>query len=186
MLGAQGVAEFLSAHPLSIVRYRLHSFMTDYKSTINLPQTDFPMKGDLARREPEMLKWWEEQGIYAKLREVARGRPTFTLHDGPPYANGAIHLGHAINKVLKDIVVKSRTLDGFDAPYVPAWDCHGLPIEHQIEKTRGKEIKKLEPAAFRQACREYAAEQIEGQRADFKRLGVMGDWSRSYSTMDRE
>ena len=114
------------------------------------------MKADLARREPEMLKCWEEQRIYAKLREVARGRPTFMLHDGPPYANGAIHLGHAINKVLKDIVVKSRTLDGYDAPYVPGWDCHGLPIEHQIEKTRGKEIKKLEPRAFRQACREYA------------------------------
>jgi isoleucyl-tRNA synthetase len=186
MLGAHRVAELLSAYLLPAIRYCLHSFMTDYKSTINLPQTDFPMKGDLARREPEMLKWWEEQGIYGKLREVARGRPTFTLHDGPPYANGAIHLGHAINKVLKDIVVKSRTLDGFDAPYVPAWDCHGLPIEHQIEKTRGKEIKKLEPAAFRQACREYAAEQIEGQRADFKRLGVMGDWNRSYATMDRQ
>ncbi len=128
----------------------------DYKQTLNLPQTDFPMKADLARREPEVQKFWEEQRIYAKLREVARGRPTFVLHDGPPYANGAIHLGHAINKVLKDIVVKSRTLDGYDAPYVPGWDCHGLPIEHQIEKARGKEVKTLEPRAFRQACREYA------------------------------
>src|SRR3954469_25086005 len=155
----------------------------DYKQTINLPQTDFPMKADLARREPEFLQWWQEQQIYAKLRERAKGRPTFILPDGPPYANGAIHLGHAINKVLKDIVVKSRTMDGFDAPYVPGWDCHGLPIEHQIEKTRGKEIKKLEPRAFRQACREYAQEQVNGQREDFKRLGVMGDWDRPYLTM---
>ncbi len=157
--------------------------MVDYKSTVNLPQTDFPMKGDLARREPEMLKWWAEENIYGKLRKIARGRPTFILTDGPPYANGAIHLGHAINKVLKDIVVKSRTLDGYDAPYVPGWDCHGLPIEHQIEKTRGKEIKKLEPRAFRQACRDYAMEQVDVQREDFKRLGVMGDWDRPYLTM---
>jgi isoleucyl-tRNA synthetase len=158
----------------------------DYKQTINLPQTDFPMKADLARREPEMLKWWEERQIYAKLRKVARGRPTFILADGPPYANGAIHLGHAINKTLKDIVVKSRTLDGYDAPYVPGWDCHGLPIEHQIEKTRGKEVKALEPRAFRQACREYAMQQADVQRTEFKRLGVMGDWDRPYMTMQRE
>ena len=155
----------------------------DYKNTINLPQTEFPMKADLARREPEILKWWQEQRIYAKLRELARGRPTFILPDGPPYANGAIHLGHAINKVLKDIVLKSRTLDGFDAPYVPGWDCHGLPIEHQIEKTRGKEVKTLEPRAFRQACREYAQAQVEAQREDFKRLGVLGDWDRLFMTM---
>lgn len=157
--------------------------MTDYKSTLNLPHTDFPMKADLARREPAMLQWWAEQDTYAKLRELARGRPTFILADGPPYANGALHLGHAINKVLKDIVVKSRTLDGFDAPYVPGWDCHGLPIEHQVEKTRGKQIKQLEPRAFRQACRDYALEQVNGQREDFKRLGVMGDWDRPYLTM---
>lgn len=155
----------------------------DYKDTINLPQTDFPMKADLARREPDMLKWWEANDIYGQLRKAAKGRPTFILADGPPYANGAIHLGHAINKVLKDIVVKSRTLDGFDAPYVPGWDCHGLPIEHQIEKTRGKEVKALEPRAFRQACREYAMEQVKGQREDFKRLGVMGDWERPYLTL---
>jgi isoleucyl-tRNA synthetase len=155
----------------------------DYKNTINLPQTEFPMKADLARREPEVLKFWHERGIYSKLREIARGRPTFILPDGPPYANGAIHLGHAINKVLKDIVIKSRTLDGFDAPYVPGWDCHGLPIEHQIEKSRGKEVKTLEPRAFRQACREYAQTQVNAQREDFKRLGVLGDWERSFMTM---
>jgi isoleucyl-tRNA synthetase len=160
--------------------------MTDYKGTINLPQTDFPMKADLARREPDLLRRWEERKTYAKLREIARGRPTFILADGPPYANGAIHLGHAINKVLKDVVVKSRTLDGFDAPYVPGWDCHGLPIEHQIEKARGKEVKALEPRAFRQACRDYAMEQVNGQREDFKRLGVMADWDRPFMTMQRE
>jgi isoleucyl-tRNA synthetase len=158
----------------------------DYKHTINLPQTDFPMKADLARREPEIQKWWETEDIYGKLRTLARGRPTFILADGPPYANGALHLGHAINKTLKDIVVKSRTLDGFDAPYVPGWDCHGLPIEHQIEKARGKEVKQLEPRAFRQACREYAMEQVNVQREEFKRLGVMGDWDRPYMTMQRE
>jgi isoleucyl-tRNA synthetase len=170
---------------LAVARCALPEFM-DYKHTINLPQTDFPMKADLARREPDLLAWWEEKRIYARLREVARGRPTFILADGPPYANGAIHLGHAVNKVLKDMVVKSRTLDGFDAPYVPGWDCHGLPIEHQIEKARGKEVKALEPRAFRQACREYALSQVNGQREDFKRLGVMGDWDRPYMTMQRE
>jgi len=157
--------------------------MVDYKATINLPKTDFPMKADLARREPEILRWWEERNIYGKLREVARGRPTFILPDGPPYANGAIHLGHAINKVLKDIVIKSRSMDGYDAPYVPGWDCHGLPIEHQIEKTRGKEVKTLAPREFRQACREYAQEQVNRQREDFKRLGVLGDWDRAFTTM---
>jgi isoleucyl-tRNA synthetase len=157
--------------------------MPDYKSTINLPHTEFPMKADLARREPQMLKWWSEQGIYAKLREVAKGRPTFILADGPPYANGAIHLGHAINKVLKDIVVKSRTLDGYDAPYVPGWDCHGLPIEHQIEKQHGRDSKRLEPRAFRQACRQYAHEQVEQQKKDFQRLGVLADWDRAFLTM---
>jgi len=158
--------------------------MVDYKQTLNLPTTDFPMKGDLARREPDLLKWWQAREIYQQLRVQAKGRPQFILQDGPPYANGAIHLGHAINKVLKDIVVKSRSLDGYDAPYIPGWDCHGLPIEHQIEKARGKEVKHLEPRAFRQACREYAAEQVNGQREDFKRLGVMGDWDNPYLTME--
>lgn len=157
--------------------------MTDYKHTINLPNTGFPMKADLARREPEYLKFWEEQRIYDKVRQHAHGRPQYILQDGPPYANGTIHLGHAINKVLKDIIVKSRGFDGYDAPYVPGWDCHGLPIEHQIEKARGKEVKRLEPRAFRQACRDYALEQVNAQRADFKRLGVMGDWDHPYLTM---
>jgi isoleucyl-tRNA synthetase len=157
--------------------------MSDYKSTINLPQTAFPMKADLAQREPAMLRHWEERGTYARLREIARGRPRFVLHDGPPYANGAIHIGHAVNKILKDIVVKSRSLDGCDAPYIPGWDCHGLPIELQVEKKHGRPGGKLDARAFRAACRAYAQEQIELQRSDFKRLGVLGDWEHPYLTM---
>jgi isoleucyl-tRNA synthetase len=155
----------------------------NYKQTINLPVTDFPMKADLARREPTLQAWWKERDIYRKLRDAARGRPKFILLDGPPYANGAIHIGHAVNKVLKDIVVKSRSLDGFDAPYVPGWDCHGLPIEHQVEKTEGRVGTKLDATAFRAACRAYAARQVDLQRVDFERLGVMGDWPNPYLTM---
>jgi isoleucyl-tRNA synthetase len=157
--------------------------MADYKQTVNLPDTAFPMKGDLARREPDMLAWWEEHRVYEKLRAVAADRPKFILHDGPPYANGAIHIGHAVNKVLKDIIVKSRTLDGFDAPYVPGWDCHGLPIEHQVEKSLGRDAKRLDAKAFRHACREYATEQVDVQRKDFIRLGIMGDWANPYLTL---
>jgi len=160
--------------------------MADYKNTINLPSTSFPMKADLARREPQMLRWWEEEAIYAKLRTIARGRPTFILPDGPPYANGAIHIGHAVNKILKDIIVKSRTLDGYDAPYIPGWDCHGLPIEHQVEKALGRGARELDAAAFRRACRDYAHSQVDGQRSDFRRLGVMGDWERPFLTMQAE
>jgi isoleucyl-tRNA synthetase len=157
--------------------------MTDYKHTISLPQTDFPMKADLARREPAAVRRWEEQRTYYKLRELARGRPRFVLHDGPPYANGAIHIGHAVNKILKDIVVKSRSLDGCDSPYIPGWDCHGLPIELQVEKKYGRPGQKLDARAFRGACRAFALEQIDLQRADFKRLGVLGDWDHPYLTM---
>ena len=158
--------------------------MTDYKHTVNLPRTDFPMKADLAQREPAQLERWAKLDIYARMRTQARGRPPFVLHDGPPYANGAIHLGHAVNKVLKDIVVKSHGFDGKDAPYVPGWDCHGLPIELAVEKKHGRPGQKLDAAAFRAACREFAAKQIDNQRADFKRLGVFGDWERPYLTMD--
>jgi len=158
--------------------------VADYKNTVNLPQTDFAMKADLARREPEMLKWWESNDIYGQLRQAAKGRPRFALHDGPPYANGAIHLGHACNKILKDIIVKARTLDGYDSPYIPGWDCHGLPIEMQVEKKHGRVGQKLDARAFRAACRAYAQEQIDLQRKDFKRLGVMGDWDRPYVTMN--
>jgi isoleucyl-tRNA synthetase len=157
--------------------------VADYKHTINLPNTGFPMKADLAKREPIMLAEWERIDLYAKIRAVAKGRPSFVLPDGPPYANGAIHLGHALNKILKDIVVKSRTLDGYDAPYIPGWDCHGLPIEMQVEKTHGRVGQKIDAKAFRAACREYAHKQVDAQRADFKRLGVFGDWDHPYLTM---
>ncbi len=155
--------------------------MSDYKKTLNLPDTPFPMRGDLARREPQWLEAWHKSDLYQRIRKASEGRPRFTLHDGPPYANGDIHIGHAVNKILKDVIVKSKTLAGFDAPYVPGWDCHGLPIEHQVEKKHGK---NLPPAQFRKLCREYAAEQIDRQRKDFIRLGVLGDWSNPYRTMD--
>jgi isoleucyl-tRNA synthetase len=155
--------------------------MADYKNTLNLPDTPFPMRGDLAKREPGWVKSWQEKKRYEAIRKAAAGRPKFILHDGPPYANGDIHIGHAVNKILKDIIVKAKTLSGYDAPYVPGWDCHGLPIELQVEKQHGKEI----PAAkFRELCREYAATQIERQKADFIRLGVLGDWDHPYRTMD--
>jgi isoleucyl-tRNA synthetase len=157
--------------------------VADYKNTINLPNTGFPMKADLANREPVMLEEWERTRVYDKIRAIARGRPAFVLTDGPPYANGAIHLGHAVNKILKDIIVKSRTLDGYDAPYVPGWDCHGLPIEMQVEKTHGRVGQKIDARAFRAACRAYAMKQVDAQRADFKRLGVLGDWDNPYMTM---
>ena len=157
--------------------------MADYKNTINLPNTGFPMKADLANREPAMLAAWERADLYEKLRRTAKGRPAFVLTDGPPYANGAIHLGHAVNKILKDIIVKSRTLDGYDAPYVPGWDCHGLPIEMQVEKTHGRVGQKIDAKSFRAACRDYAAKQVDAQRHDFKRLGVLGDWDHPYLTM---
>ena len=158
--------------------------VADYKHTINLPQTGFPMKADLAKREPAMLEAWEREDLYGKIRSVSKGRPGYVLTDGPPYANGAIHLGHAVNKILKDIIVKSRTLDGYDAPYVPGWDCHGLPIEMQVEKTHGRVGQKIDAKAFRAACREYAFKQVDAQRKDFKRLGVLGDWEHPYLTMD--
>ena len=154
--------------------------MTDYKKTLNLPDTPFPMRGDLARREPLMLKSWNEQKLYQRIREASRGRPRFVLHDGPPYANGDIHLGHAVNKILKDIIVKSKSMSGFDAPYVPGWDCHGMPIEVQIEKEYGK---NLPTAETQRLCRAYAAEQVERQKRDFQRLGVLGEWDHPYLTM---
>ena len=156
----------------------------NYKDTLNLPNTAFPMKANLAQREPELLRHWEQSDLYRKIREACVGREKFVLHDGPPYANGEIHIGHAVNKVLKDVIVKSRTLAGFDAPYVPGWDCHGLPIELQVEKKVGKPGQKVSAAEFRQACRDYALTQVDKQRADFKRLGVIGDWDDPYLTMN--
>src|SRR5579864_3645327 len=154
---------------------------TNYKSTLNLPDTPFPMRGDLARREPEWVATSRRTRVYEAIRAASRGRPRFILHDGPPYANGDIHIGHAVNKILKDIIVKSRTLAGFDAPYVPGWDCHGMPIEVQIEKTYGKDLSTAETQRL---CRAYAAEQIERQKKDFERLGVIADWDHPYTTMD--
>ncbi|MCJ7924798.1 isoleucine--tRNA ligase [Pantoea vagans] len=158
--------------------------MSDYKSTLNLPETGFPMRGDLAKREPGMLQRWYADNLYGIIREAKKGKKTFILHDGPPYANGSIHIGHSVNKILKDIIVKSKGMAGYDSPYVPGWDCHGLPIEHKVEQMIGKPGEKVSAAEFRAACRKYAAEQVEGQKADFIRLGVLGDWDRPYLTMD--
>lgn len=175
----------LLARPPDAVTDRENKDANPYKATLHLPATDFPMRGDLPKREPQTLARWEEEGLYARVREqVGTREKSFVLHDGPPYANGTIHIGHAVNKVLKDIVVKSRLLAGFDAPYVPGWDCHGLPIEVAVERKHGKVGEKLDAAAFRQKCREYAAEQIDLQRHDFKRLGILGDWENPYRTMD--
>ena len=151
------------------------------KYKINQPETPFPMRGDLAKREPAWLKQWQDKKLYERIRASRKGAQKFILHDGPPYANGDIHIGHAVNKILKDIIIKAKTLSGFDAPYVPGWDCHGLPIELVVEKTHGKNI---DPAKFRELCRAYAAEQVERQKKDFIRLGVLGDWDNPYLTMD--
>ena len=156
--------------------------MSDYKTTLNLPATDFPMKANLANREGGFLKEWQDQDLYHQIRHKFKGKPLFVLHDGPPYANGDIHIGHAVNKVLKDVIVKSKTLSGYDAPYVPGWDCHGLPIEHMVEKKKGKVGHKITADEFRAACREYADKQIEKQKVDFKRLGILGDWDNPYLT----
>lgn len=156
----------------------------DYKNTLNLPETGFPMRGDLAKREPDMLKNWYDKNLYQKIRQATKGKKSFILHDGPPYANGNLHIGHAVNKILKDIILKSKTAAGFDTPYVPGWDCHGLPIELKVEGIVGKPNEKVSAAEFRQACRDYAKEQIAGQKADFIRMGVLGDWENPYLTMN--
>ncbi|EKO3948397.1 isoleucine--tRNA ligase [Vibrio fluvialis] len=158
--------------------------MSEYKDTLNLPETGFPMRGDLAKREPEMLERWYKEDLYGAIREAKKGKKSFVLHDGPPYANGDIHIGHALNKILKDIIIKSKTLSGFDAPYIPGWDCHGLPIELMVEKKVGKPGQKVTAAEFREKCREYAAGQVEGQKEGFKRLGILGEWDKPYRTMD--
>ncbi|MES0349784.1 MAG: isoleucine--tRNA ligase [Desulfobacteria bacterium] len=155
----------------------------DYKKTLNLPKTAFPMKAKLSQREPEVLKNWEAMGLYEQIRELSLGRPMFVLHDGPPYANGHIHIGTALNKILKDIVIRSRQMNGFDAPYVPGWDCHGLPIEHQVDKELGSQKKGMSQVEIRRNCRAYAEQYIEIQKEEFKRLGVMGEWDNPYLTM---
>lgn len=156
----------------------------DYKATLNLPGTEFAMKANLAVREVKWLEEWYADNIYQKIRAARIGKKKYVLHDGPPYANGQIHLGHAVNKVLKDIIVKSRVMDGFDSPYVPGWDCHGLPIELKVEEKVGKVGVKVDASTFRKACREYAMSQVDLQRKDFIRMGVFGDWQDPYLTMN--
>src|SRR5688572_25309532 len=157
--------------------------MRDWKDTLNLPRTDFPMKANLSETEPAAVARWQELDLYGRLRRQRAGRPRYVLHDGPPYANGQIHIGHALNKILKDIIVRSRTMAGFDAPYVPGWDCHGLPIELNVEKELGPAAKDRSPAEFRRSCRAYAEKYVASQGEDFRRLGVMGDWDDPYLTM---
>src|SRR5678815_5049026 len=158
--------------------------MPEWKDTVNLPRTGFPMNANLQTAETEAIARWDAMDLYGTLREQRRGAPKFVLHDGPPYANGNIHIGHALNKVLKDFVVKSRSMAGFDAPYVPGWDCHGLPIELNVEKELGAAAKQKSIGDFRRACREYAERFVGVQREGFKRLGITGDWPRPYLTMN--
>jgi isoleucyl-tRNA synthetase len=155
----------------------------DYKQTLNLPATNFPMKADLPVREPLFLKKWEEQGIYSQIRAASKGKKKFILHDGPPYANGDIHIGHALNKILKDAIVKFRTMRGFDSPYVPGWDCHGLPVEHQLFKELKITKHEIDPVTFRKKAADYANGFVAKQRDQFKRLGIFGDWERPYLTL---
>src|SRR5712691_11865898 len=159
----------------------------DYSETLFLPKTDFPMRAGLPQREPEILARWQRLGLYQRLRAAARGRAKFILHDGPPYANGNIHIGHALNKILKDVVTRSQQMLGFDSNYVPGWDCHGLPIEWKIEedyRAKGKNKDAVPVIEFRRECRAFAEQWIEVQREEFKRLGVEGDWDHPYTTMD--
>ena len=156
----------------------------DYKETLNLPITDFPMKANLTKREPEILAQWESEGIYGKMRETFKGKPKYIFHDGPPYANGHIHMGHALNKILKDFIVRFKTMQGYDATFIPGWDCHGLPIEHQVTKAERKKKNQPSKSEIRKLCREYAAEFVDIQRDEFIRLGIFADWKNPYLTMD--
>src|SRR5947207_13823846 len=158
----------------------------DLKQTINKPQTAFSMKANLPQAEPKMLERWEKEKLYHRIRAARAGRPTYTLHDGPPYANGPIHLGTALNKILKDFIVKSKTLAGFNAPYLPGWDCHGLPVEINVEKELGPRKTQMSAVEIRQACRRYAEKFVDLQRDGFQRLGVFGEWQKPYLTMDPE
>ena len=156
----------------------------DYKQNLNLPKTQFPMKASLAKREPQQLAEWEAERLYEKIRQASSGREQFILHDGPPYANGNIHIGHALNKILKDIIIKCKTMEGFGTLYVPGWDCHGLPIEINVEKKLGKKKLNLSKVEIRENCREYAKKFVDIQKEEFKRLGVLGEWEDPYLTMN--
>src|SRR6266705_678068 len=157
--------------------------MRDWKDTLNLPRTEFAMKANLAASEPAAVARWQAADLYGAIRARRKGAPRYVLHDGPPYANGEIHIGHALNKILKDLIVKSRSMAGHDSPYVPGWDCHGLPIELNVEKELGAAAKDRSPVEFRRACRAFAEKFVASQRADFERLGILGDWARPYLTM---
>ena len=156
----------------------------DYKSTLNLPRTDFSMKANLNSREPQVEADWQNLGLYQKLRQAAKGKKLFILHDGPPYANGHIHIGHALNKILKDIIIRYKSLQGFDTPYIPGWDCHGLPVEHQLFKDLKKTKDQIDRLEFRKLARAYAEKYVSIQREEFKRLGIMGDWEQPYLTIN--
>src|SRR6202167_1274506 len=158
----------------------------ELKATLNLPQTDFPLKANLPQSEPKRLAAWEQDRLYEQIRGVRQDAPSYVLHDGPPYANGPIHLGHALNKCLKDFIVKSKTMAGFDSPYVPGWDCHGLPIEIKVDEKLGRKKLEMDPIAVRRACREYATKYLKLQRSQFARLGVFGRFRHPYSTMTPE
>ena len=166
--------------------YPMESANVDLKKTLHLPKTDFPMKASLGQLEPKLLEGWNRIGLYERIREARKGRPTYILHDGPPYANGNIHLGHALNKLLKDFIVKIKTMEGYDSPYVPGWDCHGLPIEIKVEGELGSKKAKMTAAEIRAACRKYAEKYVDLQRKDFIRLGVLGRWADPYLTMSAE
>ena len=155
----------------------------DYKATLNLPQTAFPMKANLPQREPDILAKWEKDDLYARIQKANEKHPLYVLHDGPPYANGHIHIGHALNKILKDMIIKSKTMEGYRVPYIPGWDCHGLPIEHQVTKSLGEKKKSLSAIELRRLCREYAEKFYRIQREEFQRLGILGDWEHPYLTM---
>ena len=161
----------------------MDSSKPDFKKTVNLPRTDFPMKANLAQREPEMLARWDKEGLYEAIRAARAGRPQYILHDGPPYANGKIHLGTAFNKILKDFIVRLKTMEGYDSPYIPGWDCHGLPIENKVDAELGSKKAQMTAVQIRAACRRYAEKYVDIQRADFRRLGVMGRWQDPYLTM---
>ncbi|GAJ00259.1 unnamed protein product, partial [marine sediment metagenome] len=156
----------------------------NYKDTLNLPKTDFPMQAKLAELEPKILELWEREDIYGSLRKKSKGFPKFILHDGPPYANGDIHLGHVLNKVLKDFVIKYKAMQGFDVPFIPGWDCHGLPVEHQLFKELGITKHEIDKVEFRKKAKDFALKFVNIQREQFKRLGLIGDWQRPYLTMD--
>src|SRR5579863_10723045 len=164
----------------------MNSANVDFKKTVNLPRTSFPMKANLAQMEPKMLARWTDENLYEKIRESRAGRPMYVLHDGPPYANGDIHLGHAFNKILKDFIVKMRTMEGYDSPYIPGWDCHGLPIEIKVDNLLGSKKAKMTIAQIRAECRQYAQKYVDIQRRDFVRLGIFGRWDNPYLTMSTQ